>query len=117
MGNAVWPQYIDVPNVQSWSGFDWTAVAAIAASVYTGTFIISIFVLVNQLKATRAAMFSQSYAVACGRVNALEAVRARDMVRSVRNQPAVNRFHGHVEHAGEVISRHDYAALVCRTYD
>jgi hypothetical protein len=101
------------------STVDWTAVGAVASAAYTAAFVISIFVLVKQVKASRDAHFGQGFIAAVALHDAPDAVRARETVRRARAKPAATRFDGLVEDVrGTPIGTcEDDARIVCRVYE
>jgi hypothetical protein len=97
---------------------DWTALGAVASAAYTAAFVISIFVLLNQVKASRDAHWGQGFVAAVALHDAPEAVRARETVRKARAEPAATRFNGLVEdvRGNPISTRADDARIVCRVY-
>jgi hypothetical protein len=98
---------------------NWTAVAALATSLYTVAFIFSVWVLRHQLIALRIANYSQAFAAASSMLRDPLVMRAREVVRRAARDPEAGRFNGNVTglDGTGVIAKRDMAELVCHVYD
>ena len=93
--------------MQTYVQVNWNAIAAISSATYTSLFLISIFIIWEQLRGLRRALYAQSFSDALDRLQNDSVRAARAQLFALREK-SVDTWTKEEERAAET---------VCQTYD